>query len=156
MAISVKNKFLSEFPNIVKQIDFNYHKDLDVSKVQAGSNKIVLNWICIYCKESYKRNINSRVRNNSCCPENECMLLKRSNTNNINLGWTPKYNLDKRIIVNKREVLEPSENDIEIWKELPQYLLLSKYQISNLGRIRNKRTQYTLSENPRLEGYIVR
>ena len=154
MSISVKGKFLSEFSSIVKEIDLNYHKDLDVSKVQAGSNKIVLNWICIYCEESYKRNINSRVRSNCCCPKNECMLLKRSKTNNINFGWTPKYKLDKRIIISKREVLEPSKNDIEIWKELPIDLLLSKYQVSNLGRIKNKRTQYVLTQNPRSDGYI--
>ena len=145
MIISVKGKFLSEFHDIIKEIDLTHHKDLNVSKIQAGSNKIVLNWICIYCKKSYKRNINSRIRNNCCCPKKECMLLKRSKTNNENWGWTPKYHLNKRVI-NKKEIPEPSENDIEIWKDLPQEFLLSKYQISNLGRIKNKKTQYILTQ----------
>jgi hypothetical protein len=150
---SVKGKFLSDFPNIVREIDLNKHTDIDVSKIQAGSNKI-LNWICIFCKEGYQRNVNSRVRSNCCCPKKECILLKRSKTNNEKFGWTPKYNLDKRVITSKKEIPEPSENDIEIWKDLPPELLLSKYQVSNLGRIKNKRTQYILTQNPRKDGYI--
>lgn len=154
MTRSVKCKFLSDFPDIVKEIDLVKHIDLDVSKIQAGSNKLILNWICIYCKETYQRNINSKIRNNSCCPKKECMLLKRSKTNNEKFGWTPKYNLDKRIIIDKKIIPKSSENDIEIWKDLPPELLLSKYQISNLGRIKNKRTQYILTQNPRKDGYI--
>lgn len=153
-SMSVKGKFLSEFPNIIKEIDLTKHVDLDTSKIQAGSNKIILNWICIYCKESYKRNVNSRIRTNSCCPKRECMLLKRSKTNNENFGWEPKYHLDKRVIIDKKEIPEPNENDVEIWNDLPQELLLSKYQVSNLGRIKNKRTQYILTQNPRKDGYI--
>lgn len=153
-SMSVKGKFLSEFPNIIKEIDLTKHVDLDTSKIQAGSNKIILNWICIYCKESYKRNVNSRIRTNSCCPKRECMLLKRSKTNNENFGWEPKYHLDKRDIIDKKEIPEPSEKDIENWKDLPQDLLLSKYQVSNLGKIKNKRTQYILTQNPRKDGYI--
>ena len=153
-SMSVKGKFLSEFPNIVKEIDLTKHVDLDTSKIQAGSNKIILNWICIYCKESYKRNINSRIRSNNCCPKKECMLLKRSKTNNETFGWEPKYHLDKRVIINKKEIPELNENDEEIWKDLPQELLLSKYQVSNLGRIKNKRTEYILTQNPRKDGYV--
>lgn len=152
--ISVKNKFLSEFHDIVKEIDLSKHKELDISKIRAGSNKIVLDWICIYCKESYKRNINSRIRTNSCCPKKECILLKRSKTNYENLGWIPKYQIPKRIIVDKIRIPEPSKNDIEEWRDLPEVLMLSKYQISNLGRIKNKRTQYILTQNPRKDGYI--
>jgi hypothetical protein len=151
---SVKGKFLSDFPDIVKEIDLTKHKDLDISKIQAGSNQVILNWICIYCKESYQRNINQRTRGSSACPKNECMLLKRSKTNNEKFGWTPKYKLDKGIVLDKKEILEPSENDIEEWREIPTELLLSKYQISNLGRIKNKRTQYILSQNPRKDGYV--
>jgi len=153
-SMSVKGKFLSEFPNIVKEIDLTKHVDLDTSKIQAGSNKIILNWICIYCKESYKRNVKSRIRTNSCCPKRECVLLKRSKTNNENFGWEPKYHLNKRVVIDKKEIQEPNEKDIEIWKDLPQDLLLSKYQVSNLGRIKNKRTQYILTQNPRKDGYV--
>ena len=153
-SMSVKGKFLSEFPHIIKEIDLTKHVDLDTSKIQAGSNKIILNWICIYCKESYKRNVNSRIRTNCCCPKRECMLLKRSKTNNENFGWEPKYHLDKRVIIDKKEIPELSEKDVEIWKDLPQELLLSKYQVSNLGKIKNKRTQYILTQNPRKDGYI--
>ena len=36
--MSVKGKFLSEYPDIVKEIDLTKHIDLDTSKIQAGSN----------------------------------------------------------------------------------------------------------------------
>ena len=150
--MSVKGKFLSEFPDIVKELDLIKHVNLDTSKIRAGSSKI-LNWICIYCKESYKRNMNSRIGKNNCCPKKECMLLKRSKTNNEKFGWVPKYHLDQRIAV-KKEIPEQLENDIEIWKDLPNELLLSKYQISNLGKIKNKRTEYILTQTPRKDGYI--
>ena len=153
MRQSVKGKFLSDFPDIVKEIDTTKHKDLDFSKIQAGSNKIVLNWICIYCKESYKSNINKRTRG-SACSKNECMLLKRSKTNNDKFGWVPKYNIDKRIILDKKNILEPFKNDIEEWRDLPHELLLSKYQISNLGRLKNTRSEYILSQHPRKDGYV--
>lgn len=55
----------------------------------------------------------------------------------------------------KKEIPEPSINDVEIWKDLPKELMLSKYQVSNLGRIKNKRTQYILSQTPRKDGYIT-
>ena len=152
--MSVKGKFLSDFPEIIKEIDLSKHVNLDFSKIQAGSNKVILNWICIYCKESYQKNINSKVRTNSSCPKKECMLLKRSKTNNEKFGWEPKYHLNKRIIKDIKEIPEPSKNDIEIWKDLPKKLLLSKYQVSNLGKIKNKKTEYILSQNPRKNGYI--
>ena len=100
--ISVKGKFLSEFPDIIKEIDLTKHENLNVSEIKAGSN-IIFNWICIYCKETYERNINSRIRSNCCCPKKECMLLKRSKTNNEKFGWTPKYKITKRIINEKKK-----------------------------------------------------
>jgi hypothetical protein len=39
---SVKGKFLSEFQDIVKEIDMSIYEDLDISKIKAGSNKIIL------------------------------------------------------------------------------------------------------------------
>ena len=154
-SVSIRGKFLSDFPNIVNEIDKTKHINLDLSKIQAGSNKIILNWVCIYCKESYKRNVNSKIKSNCCCPKKKCMLLKRSKTNNEKFGWTPKYHLGKRVIKDKKEIPEPNENDMEIWKDLPKELLLSRYQASNLGRIKNKRTQYILTQNPRKDGYIT-
>lgn len=147
-SMSIKGKFLSEFPDIVKEIDVTKHINLDTSKIQSVSNKI-LNWICIYCKESYKRNINTRIESCTACPKKECMLLK---TNNENFGLVSKYY--KRVIIDKKKISEPSENDFEEWKDLPKELLLSKYQVSNLGRIKNKRTQYILTQKPRKDGYI--
>jgi hypothetical protein len=147
-SMSIKDKCLSDFPNMVKEIDVTKHINLDISKIQSVSNKI-LNWICIYCKESYKRNINTRIISFTACPKKECMLLK---TNNENLGLVAKYY--KRVIIDKKEIPQPNENDVEEWKDLPQELLLSKYQVSNLGRIKNKRTQYILTQKPRKDGYI--
>ena len=155
MPISVKGKFLTDFPEIVKDLDLSQHKDLDLSKIQAGSNKIILNWICNYCKEIYQENVNHRCGSNCACPKKECMLLKRSKTNNENFGWSPRYQEPKRIVIEKQIVPEPSEKDIEEWRELPADLLLSKYQISNLGKIRNKKNNYVLSQKPRSDGYVA-
>lgn len=151
MTSFVKGKFLSDFPEIVKHIDMSKHINLDTSKIQAGSNKIILNWICVYCKESYKRNVNQTV-SGSCCPNKECIMLKRTKTNNERFGWNPRIN--KRMVKERREVQPKNDNDIEIWKDLPSELLMSKYQVSNLGRIKNKKTQYILTQNPRPDGYI--
>lgn len=149
---SIKGKFLTDFPDITKHLDLSQHKDLDLSKIQAGSNKIILNWICIYCKESYKKNINSRVKN-TCCPKKECMLLKRNKTNNENFGWNPRDKIPERILNIKKEIPEPSVNDIEEWRNLSDNLLLSKYKISNLGRIKNIKTNYIFLHTPTKDGY---
>ncbi len=108
--------------------------------------------MCVYCKETYKRNVNSRVRSNCCCPKKECMLLKRSKTNNENFGWIPRYHSPKRDVPIKK-VPEPAENDLEAWKDLPIELLLSRYEISNLGRLKNKK-QLVLTQKPGLNGYV--
>jgi hypothetical protein len=42
----------------------------------------------------------------------------------------------------------------EIWKDPPKELLLSKYQVSDLGRIKNKLTGYILTQIPNRVGYI--
>lgn len=38
MKISVKGKFLSDFPEVIKYIDLERHNNLDYTKIQAGSN----------------------------------------------------------------------------------------------------------------------
>ncbi len=48
---------------------------------------------------------------------------------------------------------EPNTLD-EIWKELPSSMMLSKYEVSNKGNIRTKRTKRNLSTKPRSDGYI--
>ena len=45
-------------------------------------------------------------------------------------------------------------NETEEWKDLPTELLLSKYEISNLGRLRNKNTKYIFGPKPYKHGYI--
>jgi hypothetical protein len=42
----------------------------------------------------------------------------------------------------------PSDDDPEEWRNLPEDLKLSKYQVSSLGRIKNIRTSHILSTNP--------
>lgn len=49
---------------------------------------------------------------------------------------------------------EPLKDDPEEWKNLPDYLKLSKYQASSLGRIRNIETGYIFSVNPTKQGYV--
>jgi hypothetical protein len=48
----------------------------------------------------------------------------------------------------------PSDDDPEEWRHLPEGLLLSKYQVSSLGRIKNAKTGYILSTNSNKEGYV--
>lgn len=45
--------------------------------------------------------------------------------------------------------------EIEIWKDLPCELLLSKYEVSNLGRLRNKVSQRVFKTNPSIDGYVI-
>jgi hypothetical protein len=153
--ISVRGKYLSDFPEIVAQLDLSKHKDIDCSEIKAGSNQ-KLNWICEYCNENYLRNPNERVKRLSGCPKKECMLLKRSKTNNERFGWTPKYDLSKREITENKinTIQELSIEDIEEWSDIPEELLLSKYKISSLGRIKNKQTRRILSIKPVSDGYI--
>lgn len=54
----------------------------------------------------------------------------------------------------RREIPEPSKDDPEEWRNLPEELKLSKYQVSYLGRIKNIKTGYILSTNPTKELYI--
>ena len=150
--ISVKDKYLSEYPDIVKDIDTSIHVNLDTTKIKAGSNKIVLYWVCQYCKESYKRNINHRVRNNCMCPKKECMLLKRTKTNNEQFGWNPRpVKIEEPDTKNYNIVMSTS---IEEWKDLPNKISSSKYEISNKGNLRNKQTKELLSNKARSDGYI--
>lgn len=141
--LNVRGKFLSDFPEIAKEIDFSKHPEIDISKIKAGSDKTIINWICVICKESYQRNVHSKISRGNCCPKKECLQIRREKTNNELYGWKPKYNTRvKRNIGKRRTVPEPSENDIEEWKDLPKELNVSNYQVSNLGKIKNKKTNY--------------
>lgn len=152
--VSVKGKFLDEFPDIVAELDLSVHPNLDVSKIPAGSNTL-LNWICVICKESYKRYPNHRTRDNTSCPKKECMLIKRSETNYKKFGWNAKYHIPERKPIVKREVPLPIEDDIEIWKDVPEvFNLRNKYEISSLGKLRNKTTNKLLSLKPNCDGYV--
>lgn len=50
--------------------------------------------------------------------------------------------------------MNSTENCVEEWRDLPEELMLSKYEISTLGNLRNKKTQYVLSNKPRKDGYV--
>lgn len=43
---------------------------------------------------------------------------------------------------------------MEEWKYLPTELMLSNYQVSSMGRLRNKVTGYISNAKPRSAGYI--
>ena len=148
--VSVKGKYLADFPHLLEELDNERTKDIDISKLKAGSN-IGIYWICDYCKDSYKRCPNQRTRNNCACPNRKCMLKKRSETNNKKFGWEPKYDLPERI-VKERDVVE--NDGEEIWKDFPSELKLGKYQVSSIGRIKNIETQYVFNRKPNMSGYI--
>lgn len=148
--MSVKGKKLTDFPHLLKDLDNEKNKDIDINKLKAGSN-IGINWICSYCNETYKRCPNHRTRDNSACPKRECMLKKRSKTNNEKFGWEPKYDLPVRVVKERNIVEDDGE---EIWKDLPPELKLNRYKISSHGRLKNKRTQNISLLHPNMVGYI--
>lgn len=153
--VSVRGMKLSNFPELVKELDFDIHKELDTSLIPAGSNK-KLSWICNICKTSYERCPNQRTRSNSACPNNQCMLKKRSDTNAKKFGWQVHYDKPKEDVVENRtnSIPEPSIQDEEVWKDLPTDMKLSKYQVSSLGRLKNKSKDYIFNPNPGKDGYI--
>jgi hypothetical protein len=148
--VSVKGKYLIDFPHLLNELDNERNTDIDISKLKAGSN-LDIYWICNYCNDSYLRCPNQRTSRNSGCPKRECMLRKRSQTNNDKFGWEAKYQFPKRV-VKERNILE--DNGEEIWKDLPPEIKLSKYQVSSYGRMKNKQTQNIFKVKPRPDGYI--
>lgn len=48
---------------------------------------------------------------------------------------------------------QPSDDDPEEWRQLPEDLKLSKYQVSSLGRIKNIKG-HILSDKPKKSGYV--
>lgn len=148
--VSVKGKKLTDFPHLIEELDKDKNKDIDINSLKAGSN-IVLHWICKYCKDSYERCPNKRTRANESCPKRECMLLKRSATNNERFGWEAKYHLPDRVIKERVVVKYSGE---EVWKNIPSDLKLSRYQVSSKGRLRNVKTQRILEVKPQSHGYI--
>lgn len=151
--ISVKGLMLSDFSNLINEIDKNIHKNIDPTLIQAGSNT-KLSWICIFCRKSYQRCPNQRTRNGSSCPDKNCVLKKRSNTIYKKFGWNSHYDKPKVEIIENRtnSIKDQSENDIEEWRDLPKEMQLSKYQVSSLGRIKNNKRIF--SPKTREDGYI--
>lgn len=153
--ISVKNKFLIAFPEITAQIDNSKHPNIDFSIIPAGSNK-PLDWICDNCNDSYSMIPNHRTRRGSGCPKLTCKFLKRSITNKEKFGWNSHLHEPKKIEVEPRIIPEHSEIDEEIWKDLPIDLFLSNYQVSSVGRFRNKSTNIIALISIRRDGYIAK
>lgn len=155
--VSVKDLKLKDFPDVAKSLSKIAHPDADISMIQAGSNKKYW-WTCDYCEKDYERCVNSRCSQNTSSACQECMLLKRTQTNFERLGWRSRLDDPKRISGEKRTVPEPTPDDFENeeWKDLPADLLLSRYQISSMGSLKNKTTGYISQANPGCSGYIAR
>ncbi len=54
----------------------------------------------------------------------------------------------------KRTKYKYGSMEKEIWKDLPQKINLSRYEVSSLGRIRNKKSGYVSKRKPKPSGYI--
>lgn len=146
--MSVKAKTLQDYPELVKELK---DKDLDPSTISSGSSKN-LTWICVICNESYERFPYDRIRRNTACPKTLCMLQRRNPNFDIEA-----YNEKKRrdAIESRIDTIpERSDSDIEEWRDLPQEMQLSKYQISSLGRIKNKDTNIVRNPKTTNDGYI--
>jgi hypothetical protein len=155
--ISLAGKKLSDFPEILETLDRTMHPDLDkIKKMAAGSNKF-LNWICDKCNETYQKKPNHRCKD-SACPKYDCSMRKRANTNaelydkisHLDEPKVPKIEVESRI----DSVPEPSADDVEEWKDFREDMMLSTYEASSLGRIRNKENGYIFECGARLDGYI--
>lgn len=144
----VKGLFLSDFPDIIVEIDMSKHLNLDITKLCAGGC-FILNWFCQFCGETYERQVGSRLRDNKQCPKKECMKKKREKTNIERYGLNPSHK-QKYGVLNELKYPDSKEE----WKDFPEELTLSKYEISNLGRIRNKKTDHILFINQKADKYI--
>lgn len=142
---------LCDFPDLVKQLDINHHPNIDISKISLRSTKEFY-WICIFCIKSYPLRVFIRNIQRSVCFDKECVLKHIELLIKENIVYVPRYKLQK--IINNPIIPEPNENDEEIWKDLPKSLLLSRYQVSSLGKIKNKNTNYILKSKPNDSGYI--
>lgn len=147
----VAEKVLGDFPEIAIQLDRSKHPEIDVNEVKAGSREKFY-WECDRCGESFLQSIDLRCATGSGCPNKECMKERILKTMKINKGWNPQK--PKRIVGEERKIPEPSEDDIEEWKDVSPELQLSKYQISTFGRLRNKSTGYISKAKPEASGYI--
>jgi hypothetical protein len=148
---SIRGKKLSDFPELIQELNFNVHINLDTESIQAGSNK-KLSWICQLCNKTYQRCPNQRV-SGSACNERDCILKKRSKTNSERYGWKSHYDKEKKESI-IRVIPEIINNDIEIRKDLPIDMQMSKYQVSSFGRIKNKHKNYIFHPKKRRDGYI--
>lgn len=143
-------KFLSDFPDICKEIDFSIHTDIDINSIVAGGGTII-NWICKYCHNTYKKSVDKRIGDDLMCPNRNCITmrkLEKIKENNKNDVIKPVDEIKRRIVP------EQSKNDVEIWKELPEELNLSRYEVSSLGNLRNKDTKYVHSNTSNNNAYI--
>ena len=61
--MSVRGKYLSDFPNLVDEVDYELNINIDISKITAGSHKKIW-WVCNkkLHKHSWKTSIGKRTQ----------------------------------------------------------------------------------------------
>ena len=62
-----KKNFLSQYPKLMKEWDWEKNKDLDVKKITHGSHRKV-GWICSKCIYKWEAKIKNRTMLKSICP----------------------------------------------------------------------------------------
>ena len=134
--MSVRGKFLSDFPHFVEELVNEEDKERAPS-IQAGSNT-PLSWKCVRCNDTYDMYPNHRCRNGSSCPKEACRMARRHETNAKRHGWK-KDTKSKRQIRARREIPAPSSDDEEEWRSPPAEMKIDQWEVSSLGRIRQKR-----------------
>ncbi len=142
---SVRGLFLSDFPVVVACLDTERHPDVNTSEVQAGTNKKYW-WKYNCCNDTYEISIITMCQQNKSRSCKKCEIEKKIR-NKIQ---------STRIPNERRSVPQAGENDIEEWKDLPAEQLLSNYQISTLGRMKNKKTGYISQIKANSAGYVNR
>lgn len=136
--VTVASLHLSDFPDILQYLV----SEISASNTKAGSGK-VLEWKCEFCGFHYHKSVRSRCSWGTGCTKIDCKRKRYK--------WAIP---DVKPPIERRLVPRPSDNDDEAWSELPTELKLDRWQISNLGRLRLKRTGRIQKRKPLPDGYI--
>ncbi len=149
MRVSVKGKFLSEFPQVVKDLV----SDVNPHEIPAGSNKVLE----LRCSNHYTMCPNSRCSNGCACPKYDCKMEKRHQTNASLFGWQRTTEPTARIVRERPLVPDIDVDDTqEIWQDPPVALGISGYQVSNLGNIKNIKTGRIRKHTVSQDGYLCK
>jgi hypothetical protein len=101
LAVSVAGKTLADFPELVKEIDYDKHPDINPEKIAAAGSQII-NWKCSAGPDhKWSGHIWYRTRENRRCPY--CYGVAVSITNNLEAThpdivkqWHPSKNGNKK------------------------------------------------------------